>query len=91
VTTYTLVLGAVALASALAFGLGGRDVAGQMLQGAYEKGQANKEQFKRDLDTGVTRAKAEVEDRKDEFQDRDSTRARTERFAPIAEPSSGTN
>jgi hypothetical protein len=37
VTTYTLVLGAIALASALAFGLGGREVAGQMLQGATRR------------------------------------------------------
>jgi hypothetical protein len=90
VTTYTLLLGAIALASALAFGLGGRDVAGQMLQVAYEKGQANKEQFKRDLDTGASRAKEEVRDKKDELQVRDSTDGRTEPFAPIAEPSSGT-
>ena len=64
VTTYTLVLGAVALASALAFGLGGREVAGQLLQGAYEKGQENKEQFKRDLDQGVNRAKEEAQARR---------------------------
>ena len=88
VTTYTLLLGAIALASALAFGLGGRDVAGQMLQVAYEKGQANKEQLKQDLDTGVTRTKEEVQEKKDELQKRDSTDGRTEPLAPIAEPSS---
>ena len=69
VTTYTLVLGAVALASALAFGLGGREVAGQMLQGAYQKGQENKEEFKRDLNQGVSRAKEEVQVKKDELAD----------------------
>jgi len=73
VTTYTLVLGAVALASALAFGLGGREVAGQMLQGAYAKGQENKEQLKRDLDQGVNRAKEEVQDKKDEMAAHDTT------------------
>ena len=58
VTTYTLVLGAIALGAALAFGLGGRDVARQMLEGAYAKGQENKEQFRRDLDQGMsTRAR----------------------------------
>ena len=56
VTTYTLVLGAIALGAALAFGLGGRDVARQMLEGAYAKGQENKEQFRRDLDQGMSRA-----------------------------------
>ena len=61
VTTYTLVLGAVALASALAFGLGGREVAGQMLQGAYEKGQEQKGELRRDLDQGISRAKEEAQ------------------------------
>ena len=67
-TTYTLLLGAIALASALAFGLGGREVAGKMLESAYQKGQANKEQFKQDLDTGMTRAKEEAKAKKDEIQ-----------------------
>jgi hypothetical protein len=79
VTTYTLVLGAIALGSALAFGLGGREVAGRMLQGAYEKGQANKEQFRRDLDQGVSRAKDEAAATKDELKaDREPT---TERYS----------
>ena len=37
--TYTALLGSVALASALAFGLGGRDVAGRMLDDAYRRGR----------------------------------------------------
>ena len=63
--TYAAILGAIALGSALAFGLGGREIAGQMLQGAYEKGQENKEQFKRDLDEGMQRSGGEVERMKD--------------------------
>jgi hypothetical protein len=59
--TYAGLIGALALGSALAFGLGGRDVAGRMLEGAYVKGQANKEQFKRELQTGIDRASAEKE------------------------------
>jgi Conserved TM helix len=86
VTTYTLLLGAVALASALAFGLGGREVAGQMLQGAYDKGHANKDQLKRDLDTGVSRAKDEVGAKMDDVQDRNGADKRTERFVPVTEP-----
>jgi len=54
--TYAALLGAIALGSALAFGLGGRDVAAQMLQGAYDKGRENSDQFKRDLDRGKERA-----------------------------------
>lgn len=59
VTTYTLLLGAVALGSALAFGLGGRDVAARVLEGAYEKGQEKKDEFKQDLDQGLARARDE--------------------------------
>jgi len=54
--TYAALLGAIALGSALAFGLGGRDVAAQMLPGAYDKGRENSDQFKRDLDRGKQRA-----------------------------------
>jgi Mechanosensitive ion channel, conserved TM helix len=65
--TYTALVGAIALAAALAFGLGGRDVAARMLEGAYTKGQLNKEQYKRDLDQGVARAKSEAKQKKDEL------------------------
>jgi len=64
--TYAGLIGAIALGSALAFGLGGRDVAKEMLQGAYEKGQENKEQFKQDLDKGLSRAKDEAKEKKQE-------------------------
>ena len=59
--TYAALLGAIALGSALAFGLGGREVAARMLEGAYTNVQQNKDQWKRDLDQGMTRAKAEAE------------------------------
>jgi len=66
--TYAAIWGAVALGSALAFGLGGRDVAARMLEGAYDAGQRNKGQFRRDLDTGMARASSEVERQKDKAQ-----------------------
>ncbi len=69
VTTYTLLLGAVALGSALAFGLGGRDVARDLLQGAYQKGQENKEQFRQDLETGKQRGREQLDDAKSRMQD----------------------
>lgn len=65
--TYAAIWGAIALGSALAFGLGGRDVAARMLEGAYQKGQLNKEQYKRDLDQGVARARDEAARKKEEF------------------------
>ena len=67
--TYAGLIGAVALGSALAFGLGGRDVASRMLEGAYEKGQQHKDEFKRDLDEGISRAKEDVQAKKDELAD----------------------
>ncbi len=69
--TYAAIIGAVALGSALAFGLGGREVAGRMLEGAYEKGQEQKEQVKQDLQTGKERAKQEAERLKQEQQSSD--------------------
>ena len=74
--TYAGLIGAIALGTALAFGLGGRDVARQMLQGAYEKGQQNKEQFKRDLDEGIARAKEEALAKQDELSASDTQRQR---------------
>jgi hypothetical protein len=65
--TYAGLVGAIALASALAFGLGGREVARQMLQGAYDGAQQNKDQWKSDLDRGMSRAKDEAASMKDEM------------------------
>lgn len=70
--TYAGLIGAIALGTALAFGLGGRDVAREMLQGAYDKGQENKEEFKRDLDKGMSRAKDEAKSMKDDSSDSES-------------------
>jgi hypothetical protein len=57
--TYAALLGMLALAGALAFGLGGRDVAAKMLADAYDAGQRNKQQVKQDLQTGQQRAQAQ--------------------------------
>ncbi|HVM17696.1 MAG TPA: hypothetical protein VM290_08965 [Gaiellaceae bacterium] len=68
IITYAALIGAIALGSALAFGLGGREVARDMLQTAYEKGQERKDEFKEDLDRGMQRSKEEVANAKDEMQ-----------------------
>jgi hypothetical protein len=57
--TYAALLGMLALAGALAFGLGGRDVAAQMLSQAYSAGQANAGQIRRDMETGKARAETQ--------------------------------
>jgi hypothetical protein len=49
--TYAALLGGIFLAMALAFGLGGRDVAGRMLSEAYDRGRPSTGRFRRDLET----------------------------------------
>ena len=60
--TYAALLGALALGMALAFGLGGRDVAARLLESAYTKGQEVGEDVRRDVRTGVERGKREASD-----------------------------
>ena len=59
--TYAALIGSAALAMALAFGLGGRDVAGRMLSDAYSSGQQNKEDVKDDFRSGKESAKQDVQ------------------------------
>jgi Conserved TM helix len=68
--TYAALMGSIGLGMALAFGLGGREVAAQMLQGAYERGQANSEQWRRDLEYGREQARFEAERMRSERQER---------------------
>ena len=79
IITYAALLGAIALGSALAFGLGGRDVAARMLEGAYTNVQQNKDDWRRDLDQGMSRAKDEASDMKDEYSSSDGGSSRQER------------
>jgi hypothetical protein len=62
--TYAALLGMLALAGALAFGLGGRDVAADMLRSAYDTGQDKSDDAKRDLQQGRDRAQAKAEEAK---------------------------
>jgi len=66
--TYTALLGALALGLALAFGLGGREVAAQMLGQAYRKGQEQKGQVKADLETGRERGQEQAQRGKERAQ-----------------------
>ena len=59
--TYAALLGAIALGMALAFGLGGRDIAGQMLAEAYQRGREQSDQVRSDLQTGKERAQSEAQ------------------------------
>src|SRR3954464_11413271 len=68
--TYAALIGGVFLAMALAFGLGGRDVASRMLNDAYDKGQENKDRVKADMDTGKDRAQRDAQQAKDKAQEK---------------------
>lgn len=63
VITYTALMGSVALGMALAFGLGGRDVAAQLLDQAYESGKVGVDQAKRDMTLGKERGKRALDER----------------------------
>jgi hypothetical protein len=60
VITYAALLGSIALAAALAFGLGGREVAAEMLRGAYDRGQTAAERAKRDIELGRQRVQRQT-------------------------------
>jgi hypothetical protein len=77
VITYAALLGAIALGSALAFGLGGRAVAERMLEGAYRSTQESKEQWKRDLDQGLSRAKDETRKTQDAWSESGTSESAT--------------
>ena len=69
--TYTALIGGVFLAMALAFGLGGRETAAQLVSGAYDKGQEQKGQVTRDMQVGTERGQQQAEQAKDKAQQRD--------------------
>lgn len=62
--TYAALIGSAALGMALAFGLGGREVAGQIWQNLYDASQRNKGSIKADMQAGANNAKR----RKDEMK-----------------------
>lgn len=58
--TYTALIGAVALGLALAFGLGGRDVAARLLEQAYESGRQNADSTKSEMQRASQAAKRDA-------------------------------
>jgi hypothetical protein len=66
VITYASLMGAIALGMALAFGLGGREVAAEMLRGAYE---GQREQVKQDFRQGKEQARQNAQLLKDKAQE----------------------
>jgi uncharacterized protein YacL len=60
-TTYIALIGAVALGSALAFGLGGRDAAADLINSGYRKAQEQSDQVKADMAQGRDRAQVDAQ------------------------------
>lgn len=61
IITYTALIGAVALGMALAFGLGGRDVAARLLEQAYDAGKENADAVKGEAKRATRNTKREAE------------------------------
>jgi small-conductance mechanosensitive channel len=59
--TYIALIGAVALGSALAFGLGGRDAAKDLIDSGYRRAQDQTDQVRADLRTGQERGRADAQ------------------------------
>src|SRR3712207_31588 len=67
-TTFQALMFGTALALALAFGLGGREVAARMLEGAYEKGQESRAQVGADMRQGKERAQQDMARAREEME-----------------------
>jgi small-conductance mechanosensitive channel len=59
--TYVALVGSAALAAALAFGLGGRDAAAELVNSGYRKAQEQKDTVQQDMQTGAQRAQADAQ------------------------------
>jgi hypothetical protein len=77
--TYAALIGGVFLAMALAFGLGGREVAGRMLADAYDRGQQQRGQIRHDMEVGKERGTQDAQRAKDQAQARTDGTSRFER------------
>lgn len=66
---FTGLVASLSLGTALAFGLGGRDVAGQLLQNAYENGKEKTSQAKADMRVAKERTKREAQEAKRNMRD----------------------
>lgn len=67
--TYTALMGAIALGLALAFGLGGRDIAAEMLRTGYNKAQQQQDQLKRDAQATGERGEKDVAEEPSQAED----------------------
>jgi hypothetical protein len=87
-TAFAILFGAVALAMALSFGLGNRDLAGQVTREWYERWRAERDAIKRDAAAAEAAEEAEEAALDREFEEREAKR-RAERDARKTPPTGG--
>jgi small-conductance mechanosensitive channel len=71
--TYIALIGAIALASALAFGLGGRETAAEMVNSGYRKAREQNDQIQQDMQLGRDRAQHDAQHVRRHAQSDDTT------------------
>lgn len=71
--TYTALIGAIALGLALAFGLGGREVAADLLRSGYGKARDSADQVQQDAQLGSERARRDAAQATSQFSTGSST------------------
>jgi hypothetical protein len=69
IATYVIVLGSVGLGLALAFGLGGRAVASDLLRLAYEKTEENMPELRDEAELVKSRAGIEMQQAQEKVQE----------------------
>jgi hypothetical protein len=67
--TFAALMGSLALGGALAFGLGGREVAADMLGSAYRSGREHRDQVRRDIELGRARGEERAQEGKRRVQE----------------------
>ena len=72
---FAATIGALALGLALAFGLGGRQVAARMLEDAYQKGREQRDQVKQDLETAKDRGQERADQAKEKVKSGEASRS----------------
>lgn len=74
IITYAAIMGALSLGFALAFGLGGRDLASRMLEGGYKSAQDRAGQVRSDMQKAKERGQKEADNLKEKYQKKDRDR-----------------
>jgi hypothetical protein len=86
---FTALIGALALGLAIAFGLGGRNVAERILEDAYRKGQEKRDEARRDFEIGKERGRQDVDQARQRAQQEHAARGGDPAAVPGGPSSTG--